>query len=309
MKPTVSVIVGTYNCAGFLPGLFACLEAQTFRDFEIVVVDDASTDGDTLALLEAQGNRIRLVRRTTNSQTCELPRYQGVRAAQADLCAFLDADDRWDPDFLARTVSYLQAHPEASMVHTYVRVVDGEDRVLRVRHEGAMPTGDRVARELLSHCFITISAVVARRAAWLEAVPEERIADFGMDQDFFLSLARRGVIGFLPEVLASYRRSEASVSVRKWRRAPRNVNTLERFLREGAWRGLVARADMREILIEAYAENLQYWRHEGETARALWFARRGLAHCPWDVRLLKGALATVWTAARGGVGRGSVRHG
>lgn len=282
--PAVSIIVGTYNCAEFLPGLFACLDAQTFRDFEIVVVDDASTD-NTLRVLEEQGDRIRLVRRTANSQTCELPRYQGVAVARGALCAFLDADDRWDPAFLEKTVAFLRAHPETPIVHTCARVIDGADRVLRVRHEGAMPQGDAVARELLRHCFITISAVVVRKDVWLAALREEEITDFGMDQDFFLNIARQYPIGFLPEVLASYRRSDASVSVRKWKRAPRNVNTLERILRKGLWRGLATRGEMRRILADAYAEDAEHWRHAGAPERARWFCREGLRRFPLDARL------------------------
>lgn len=284
--PLVTVVVGTYNCADFLPGLWACLDAQTFRDFEIVVVDDASTDGATLPALEARGDRIRLVRRPSNSATCELPRYQGAAAARSRYCAFLDADDRWDPTFLEKTVAYLEAHPETPLVHTYVRVVDGQDRVLRVRHEGVMPEGDAVARALLGHCFVTISAVVVRREVWLAARREEQIDDFGMDQDFFLAIARRHPIGFIPEVLASYRRAETSVSWKKWKRGPRNVNTLERIYREGAWRGLATRREMRAILVEAYAENAEHHRAAGHPDRARWFCLRGLRHRPWDRRLL-----------------------
>jgi len=280
-EPAVSVIVGTYNCAAFLPGLFDCLDAQTFRDFEIVVVDDASTDGATLPFLEALGSKIRLIRRTENSQTCELPRYQGTRAARAALCAFLDADDRWDPPFLEKTVAYMNAHPEAALVHTYVRLIDGEDRVLRVRHEGAIPTGDGVARALLEHCFITISAVVARRELWLAAVREEEITDFGMDLDFFLSLARRHPIAFIPEVLGSYRRSEASVSVKKWKRAPRNVVTLERLLNKELWGGIAPRRVMCRILAEAYRDDAEHWRHAGFPDRARWFCKEGLKRFPF----------------------------
>ncbi len=280
-SPAVSVIIGTYNCAPFLPGLWACLAAQTWRDFEVVVVDDASDDGETLAELERFGDQIRLIRRKTNSRTCELPRYQGVEAARAPLCAFLDADDRWDPDFLRRCVAHMQAHPEAALVHTYVRVIDGEDRVQRIRHEGVMPAGDEWARALLEHCYVTISACVVRRTIWLDAMPADAITDFGMDQDFFLRIARQHPLDFIPEVLASYRRSEASVSVKKWRRAPRNVNTLERIYRQGLWRGLVARMEMRRILADAYLENAQHWRHAGYPNRALYFARRGLWYRPF----------------------------
>ncbi len=277
-SPAVSVIVGTYNCARFLPGLWACLDAQTFRDFEVVVVDDASDDRETLAALAARGDAIRLIRRTTNSGTCELPRYQGVAQARASLCAFLDADDRWDPAFLQRCMDYLDAHRDAALVHTAVRLIDGDDRVYGIRHDGQIPTGSELAPALLRHCWITISAVVARRDRWLAALPEEKIRDFGMDQDFFVNIASHYPIGYIPEVLASYRRSPASVSVKKWRRAPRNVNTLERIHREGYWRGLATHRDMRAILVEAYAENAEHWRHQGYPGRALWFVGHGLRH-------------------------------
>lgn len=285
MTPAVSVVIGTFNCAKFLPGLFACLEAQTFRDFEIVVVDDASTDNATLEFLDALGDKIRLIRRAVNSQTCELPRYQGAHEARAPLCAFLDADDRWDPAFLEKTVVYLHEHPETALVHTYVRLIDGEDRILHVRHEGKMPTGKGVAKALLKHCFITISAVVARREIWLKAVREEDITDFGMDLDFFVSIAREHPIGFIPEVLASYRRSEASVSVKKWKRVPRNVVTLERLLKNGAWQGLASRSEMRRILADAYGDDTEHWRHAGYPERAHWFCSEGLKRFPLNRRL------------------------
>ncbi len=289
----LSVIIGTYNCAQFLPGLFECLAAQTFRDFEIVVVDDASSDGETLKFLQQQGDRIRLIRRDRNSATCELPRYQGAKAAQGKYCAFLDADDRWDPEFLEKTTAYLESHPDTPLVHTSVRVIDGLDHVLRIRHEGAIPQGGDVARELLRHCFITISAVVVRRQVWLEAVGEKDIIDFGMDLDFFLSIAKRYPIGFIPEVLASYRRSESSVSVKKWKRIPRNVNTLERLLNNGAWKGVISRREMVGNLLEAFEEDAVYWRAHGGPAKARWFCLKGLKHRPQDVRLWKNLLATL----------------
>lgn len=284
--PRVSVIMGTYNCAKYLPGAFACLDAQSYRDFEVVVVDDASTDGETVAWLERLGDKIRLIRRETNSQTCELPRYQGVQAARTSLCAFLDADDRWDPEFLAKCVTYMVEHPEHALVHTYARVIDGDDHVLRIRHKNAIPEGEAVARALLSHCFITISAVVARRDIWLAALREEEIKDFGMDQDFFLTIARKHAIGFIPEVLASYRRSDDSVSVKKWKRAPRNVNTLERLLQKGLYEKIADRSMMKSILREAYREDAEYWRHEGQPDRARWFCREGLKRFPLDTRLM-----------------------
>ena len=296
--PPVSVIIGTFNCAKFLPGLWTCLDTQTFQDFDIVVVDDASTDTETLPALEAMGDRIQLVRRPVNSGTCELPRYQGVREARGRYCAFLDADDRWDPEFLQRAFDFLEANPDTPLVHAAVRVVDGEDRVLRIRHDGEMPESSEMARALLRHCLITVSAVMVRRQVWLDAVPEERITDFGMDADFFLAIARRYPIGFLPEVLASYRRSDASISTRKWKRAPRNVNTMERFLRQKDYQGLISRREMKGILADAHYENAEHWLSAQRSGRSLWFALRGLRFAPFDPRLWRAGARAVWRAVR-----------
>lgn len=288
--PLVSVIIGAYNAEHHVRSALQCVSAQTFTDYEIVVVDDASQDG-TLSILESYGDRIRLVRRAENSATCELPRYQGAKQARGKYCAFLDVDDRWDPTFLEKAVAFLESHPDTPLVHAQVRVVDENDRVLRIRHEGAIPQGPDVAKELLRHCFITISAVVVRRDVWLAALREEEIADFGMDQDFFIAIARRHPIGFLPEVLASYRRSAYSVSVKKWKRVPRNVNTLARLLRKGAWRGIAPRREMVAHLVAACVENADFWRSAGAPAKACWFCLDGLKHLPLSPRLWKTLIA------------------
>jgi glycosyltransferase involved in cell wall biosynthesis len=285
--PVVSIIVGTYNCHSFLDGLFESIRAQTWTDYEVVVVDDASDDGLTLQQLESAGDSIRLIRREVNSGTCERPRYQGVKAARAPYCAFLDADDRWDPEFLERAMTTLKSQPEAAMVHSYVRVIDGEGRVQRIRHEGNMPTGDDLAAALLRHCYITISAVVVKRQVWLDAVAEEALTDFGMDIDFFISIAKQYPVVFIPEVLASYRRSDASVSVKKWKRAPRNIHSLERIYRQFTWHGILAESEMRAILHDAFLEDIVYWRGQGETAKAAWFFKEGMKRFPISAALWK----------------------
>ena len=290
--PLVSVIIGTYNAEKHIDRALRCVFQQTFSDYEVIVVDDASRD-KTLSILEEYGNRIRIVRRAQNSATCELPRYQGVKEAKGTFCAFLDADDLWEPRFLERTVQFLALHPDIPLVHTYVQVIDGEDRVLRIRHEGGIPQGTQIAPDLLSHCFITISAVVVRRQVWLEAVAEEEITDFGMDLDFFISIAKRYPIGFIPEVLASYRRSSSSVSVQKWKRIPRNVITLERLFRKRSWEGIASRQEMKHILLEAYIENAEYSRPKHVPFRTLWFVARGLRFKPWCWTLWKNGLASL----------------
>ena len=299
--PLVSLCMGVYNGKSHLASALACLKAQTYQPTELVVVDDASTDG-TADALAASGIPMQLVRRTSNSGTCELPRYQAVKAARGKYCAFLDVDDRWDPEFVSTGVAYLEQHPDVPLVHTYARVIDGDDRVLRVRHEGVMPTGAQLLPALFRHCYITISAVVVRREVWLEALREEEIRDFGMDLDFFIAIARRFPVGFIPRVLVSYRRSEYSVSTKKWRRYPRNVNTLERIWRRGDWRGILSPRDMVDNLVEAYGENAEYWLGQGFPARSRWFCRGGLRRRSWAKSLWKIMARSLRVRSRGDEG-------
>lgn len=279
MPPLVSCIIGTFNRERYLRASLDSIFAQTYPNIEVIAVDDASTDG-TLSVLEEYGDRLRIIRRTENSRTCELPRYQGAAHANGTYCAFLDSDDLWDPPKLQQQVDFLEANPSIPLCHTYFRIIDDEGEAHGIRHEGAVPPTGRCAVELLRHCFVTISSVVVRKAVWLEAQREEDLVDFGMDQDFFLTIARQFELGFLDKVLGSYRRSAQSVGQHKWRRNPRNIITLERFLRLGMWEGVVSRDEMVDILTEAYLENAEHHHYAGYPRRSLYFCGRGLRRRP-----------------------------
>lgn len=299
--PLVSVVLGAYNAERDIRRALACVFAQTFRDFEVIVVDDASTDG-TPEILAEYGSRIRVIRRASNSRTCELPRYEGTAAARGRYAAFLDADDLWTRDKLEKQVAFMEAHPDVPLSHTYARIIDDGGRPQHVRHEGIIPPTGNCARPLLEHCFITISTVLVRPRVWLDALPASAIVHFGMDQDFFLAIARRYPIGFIPEVLGSYRRSSRSVSQAKWWRRPRNVVTLERLYRGRMWEGIVSRGEMRRILVEAYEENADAHRDWGHPWHSLHFCWRGWRWQPWRAGLYVRAAKAL------GKGVGHVRH-
>lgn len=243
------------------------------------MVDDDSAD-DTVSIVQGFGDRVRLIRRKQNSGTADIPRYEGVLASRGEFCAFLDSDDLWLPEKLQRQVDFLRAHPEIPLVHSYVMVMDENGDDLFVRHEGCIPPTGRISAQLLRHCFISTSSVVVHRNVWLSAQRQDEIVGYGTEWDFFLAIARKYPIGFIPEVLAKYRRYEASVSHRDWRRAPRDVLAKERILRKGLWRGTMSRNQYIDIILEACAENAQFWRDHGFTCRSALFALKGLRYRP-----------------------------
>ena len=132
-KPRVSVCIGAYNRKDTIRACVDSALAQTWPDREIVVVDDASTDG-TREILQSYGDAIRLILRDANSGICPITRNQAAAAAKGEYVAFLDSDDVWYPEKLAKQVAFLEAHPEVPLCHTLCDVIDAQSRVVGVRH-------------------------------------------------------------------------------------------------------------------------------------------------------------------------------
>jgi len=110
MPPLFSVVTPVWNAAATLPATVASVRVQSLPDWELLLVDDASTDGSRgLARgLAAADPRIRLIERATNGGAAAA-RNAAIRAARGRLIAFLDADDRWHPEKLARQAAFIAA--------------------------------------------------------------------------------------------------------------------------------------------------------------------------------------------------------
>ncbi len=124
--PLVSVIVPAYNAARFLPESIPSVLAQTWTDFELIVVNDGSTD-DTVACVEAFTDpRIRLVSQANRGLAGA--RNGGIRAARGSFIALLDADDLWHPEKLARHVAHLQSRPGVGVSYSASAFMDDAGR-------------------------------------------------------------------------------------------------------------------------------------------------------------------------------------
>src|SRR5258708_39463015 len=116
MMPRVSVVIPTRDRREALARALASVEAQSFRDFEVVVVDDASVDG-TAAWLRERWPAVS-VTEVSHPTGAAAARNRGVRHAQGEILAFLDDDDVWCPSYLEVQVAQFEAHPETDLSTT-----------------------------------------------------------------------------------------------------------------------------------------------------------------------------------------------
>ena len=286
--PLASVCIGAYNRKDYIRECVDSALAQTWPNKEIVVVDDASTDG-TREILQSYGDAIRLILRDRNSGICPITRNQAAAAAQGEYVAFLDSDDIWYPEKLAKQVAFMESRPDVPLSHTLCNVIDEQSRVVGVRHgAGVVPESGLIFERLLEHCWVTISTVMVRKTLFAEIGwfnPEPPYGYLGEDHEFFLRVSRKHPIGLVPEVLAGFRKAGQGITAKNWTANPEPVPLFQALLkRQDIWGGLVPRARMVRALTDKCEENARFCRARQQWDRAAWFARQALKADPADAR-------------------------
>jgi glycosyltransferase involved in cell wall biosynthesis len=205
--PAVSVIIPAYNAGRTIDAALHSVFIQTYRDFEVIVVDDDSTD-DTAARLQAWGDRI-IVTRQPNAGPAAA-RNLGIRMARGKWLAFLDADDVWLPNKLERQVAYFEKYPATGLVHTETYYSHSPLMLLFEATESSDAKTQPPTNEFCSifHCRLTVKTltVMAPRQVVIDAgLFDERRELHVEDWDLWLRIAARHPIGYLPTRLAIHR--------------------------------------------------------------------------------------------------------
>jgi glycosyltransferase involved in cell wall biosynthesis len=204
MPRLVSAVIPAYNYARFVCRAVDSVLAQTYPSLECIVVNDGSTD-DTLDVLAPYNDRIRII--TQKNAGLAAARNTGVRSAHGEFVAFLDADDWWKPEKIAKQVALAEKRPELGAIGTTWERVDGSLKHLAVKVPGR-PTDDRAANVRGIACRTTWlggsgSGVMARRNVFEEVGLFDESMRAAEDVDMWLRIAQRYPIANVEELLTT----------------------------------------------------------------------------------------------------------
>jgi glycosyltransferase involved in cell wall biosynthesis len=211
--PGVSVIIPAYGVTQYIAETLDAVFAQTYRDFEIIVVNDGCPDSAALeAALRPHRERIVYIRKENGGVSSA--RNVGMRAARAPLIALLDGDDAWLPNLLAVQTDYLRSHPHTDIVYcdgTFFGDTPLADRTLM---EFSPSRGEVTVESLaLFRCSVILGSVVARKAAILAVGGFDESLRRAEDFDLWLRAAHAGArISYHPQVLCRYRQRATGLS-------------------------------------------------------------------------------------------------
>jgi glycosyltransferase involved in cell wall biosynthesis len=203
MTPEISVIMPTHNRADLLPRAVASVLAQTYPDFELIIVDDASTDKTRAYLDGLTDHRIIVITRDINGGNAAA-RNTGLNACRGRYIAFLDSDDEYTPAFLERVAAALDLHSEASFALTGREIIDADGSVREERELGISPGPSAYHGFLRRFPGGTNRGLTIRREC-LEAVGIfDEALRAAVDTDYVLRLVRSGRYCYVAEALVRY---------------------------------------------------------------------------------------------------------
>lgn len=248
--PRVSIVVPAYNAAAVLGATLQSVLASTFTDFELIVLDDGSTDG-TAEIARSFGDpRVRVVRHANRGMSAT--RNAGLAMSRSEFVALLDADDVWHPEKLALQVAMLERHPEIDLCFTEFQTWHGEPAEAFFARRGDLQTEGRLTGwiyPLMVMTNFTLPSSVLYRRRLADRLGPFRCDDHQTDDwEYFTRATRLARVAKLSTPLVLYRQSASSLSKRLPRRnATEDMRSqlLERFGLECPHAGPVNRVELR----------------------------------------------------------------
>jgi len=224
--PLVSIITPTYNREEYLVFAIESVLSQSFKDFEMLIIDDGSTDNTKdLVKRYRYDQRIHYFYQQNKGQS--VARNTGLKQARGEYICFLDSDDLFKPDKLTRQIAFLKSNPEISITHSDEELIDEKGHVFSMynmkRHSGIL------YEKLLIDNFVSIGTVMVRRECFDELGMFDESIKVADDYELWLRFATKYKFHYEAEYLAQYRMMKDQLSTDKTARFNSNKKIIEAF--------------------------------------------------------------------------------
>lgn len=295
-SPFVDIIIPAYNAARFLPAAIESVEAQTFTDWRILLIDDGSTD-DTAAVVASYAERLGAKLKYIRQENRGLPaaRNTAIRNSSAKLLALLDADDLWLPGRLAASVASFDSRPQAGVSYGLISWIDASGEITGTFQGNPAPVEGRVANDIYTRRMqLPCPSMTFRREA------AERVGMFDEtmrateDRDLWLRIALHYEVAFVPEVIALYRLSSGTMSTDRERMMRAQRKFLDKHYGEPGC-GFFAR---RRALARMYLQHAEVQARNGDRGASVEAILRVAAYAPFDMEIMRAAAALAVRGAR-----------
>ena len=279
--PKVSVIIPAYNAMVYLPKTIANVLEQTYSDFEVVVIDDGSTDNVREWIERVEDPRVRLI--SQSNRGLAGARNRGIEESQGEYLAFLDADDLWEPTKLARQAEVLDEQPEVGLVYTLVAYIDEQGNSTgRVIDNSLKHQSGNLWQQLTTGNLIECGSVAMVRRECFDkcGVFDCNLGSYVEDWDMWLRIARAYPFKAIAKPLVYYRQVSSSAS-RNWSAMAKSYQlVIEKAFATATWQELPLRN-------RSYgtANLVLGWKALQSKAKdfqqASYFRSQALKHDPW----------------------------
>ncbi|WP_226596280.1 glycosyltransferase family 2 protein [Marinobacter nauticus] len=293
-NPLVSVITPTFNRADYLPFAVESVLSQSVPDFELIVIDDGSTDG-TAELTERYlaDSRIRYLKQENQGQS--VARNRGIAEARGQFICFLDSDNAWVSTKLKTSLKAFEEHPEADIVYGDFITIDGEGHEHGVNRMARY--SGRITPQLLRDNFVSMNTTMTRKRCFDEMGGFDSADRLAEDYGLWLRFSTRYQFLYVPAVLGYYRVMENQISSDKESRFRANEQLVQSFLK--AYPSAVTRGEARRGLSYFFIRKGRYEYSAGQRRQAFRSLLRSLSKDPFWMGPWRFAVKMLLTSSRG----------
>ena len=243
-KPSVSVVVPTYNRAHLINRALQSVVSQTYTPLDLIVVDDGSSD-DTCELVRIDYPHATLL--SQSNRGVSAARNRGISVAQGDWIAFLDSDDAWCESKIEKQFEALAKEPRSRICHTDEIWIRNGLRVNPMNKH--LKTGGNIFKQCLPRCVISPSAVLLHRSVFEDFGSFDEELPACEDYDLWLRLCAKLPVTYLPDKLVvKYGGHGDQLSKKYWGMDRFRIASLEKLIRSGALTNVQVQSATNEML-------------------------------------------------------------